>query len=450
MTRPGFYLLLLLIMGLFPGRFSHSSQLNPAWIALTPTNSGPPARRDGAFVYDSLHHQLLLFGGRNQQGLLNDSWAFDLDSLSWQELVPAGATRPPARFSMVAGFDPTHNRLLISTGEGENGFFNDVWAFDLTHYSWSERTVGGNKPNERYGAAGAISGDGNWLYLTHGFTANGRFDDTWAFHLDSDSWVNVSPGGQRPLPRCLHTVAMSGANNLVLFGGCASGFGPCPLNDSWLFSNNSWSEIGATTRPEPRQFTSLVATSNEQEFLLFGGEGEGGSNLNDLWLLNTAQASWQQWQPAGATPAGRRGHSALWINGFNGDGPGYMILFGGRGDGQLYFNDLWLLAPNSTVAPETIHWQGSPAGFVNQPLSFTVTVGPAPAGQPITYLWQTSEQADMQHNGGLSDTVTYQWTTIGPKTITVTASNPAGQLTTTQTIHLLTPTDFSYLPFIRR
>lgn len=450
MAKHSFYLLLLLVISLLPGRVSHSGQLNPTWIALTPTSGAPVARRDGALVYDPLHHQLLLFGGRNQAGLLADTWAFDLGSLSWQELVPAGDPHPPARFSMVAGFDTAHNRLLITTGEGESDFFNDVWSFDLTTNSWSALIVNGNKPTERYGAAGAISGDGNWLYLTHGFTTSGRFDDSWAFHLGNHSWVNISPGGQRPLPRCLHTAAMSGTNGLVLFGGCASGFGPCPLNDTWVLSNNSWSEVGTATRPEPRQFTSLVATTTAQQFLLFGGEGDGGSNLNDLWLLDTAQATWQQWQPAGTAPAGRRGHNALWIHGFSGNG-GYMVVFGGRGDSQLYFNDLWLLAPNGTIAPETIQWQeNSPAGFINQPLSFTATVGPAPAGQPITYLWQASEQANVQHSGGLVDTATYQWATIGPKTITVTASNPAGQLTISQTIQLLTPTHFTYLPLIHR
>lgn len=67
---------------------------------------------------------------------MDDTWLFHVHTAQWQNV--AANPRPPARFSMVAGVDVRRDRFIITTGEGEDSFFNDVWALNLRTLSWSE------------------------------------------------------------------------------------------------------------------------------------------------------------------------------------------------------------------------------------------------------------------------------------------------------------------------
>jgi hypothetical protein len=119
--------------------------------------------------------------------------------------------------------------------------------------------------------------------IFHGFTSEqGRFDDTWAFDLATNSWRDISPACARPLRRCLHhAVNVPQSDQMLLYGGCSSGFGPCPQGDLWSFelANGQWKEITSNPRPAPRQRHGMVFDDNRGKLVLFGGVG--GPPLND-------------------------------------------------------------------------------------------------------------------------------------------------------------------------
>ena len=46
------------------------------WIQLSPTNS-PPARSYLAMAYDAVSGKIIMFGGYDGNGYLNDTWEFD-------------------------------------------------------------------------------------------------------------------------------------------------------------------------------------------------------------------------------------------------------------------------------------------------------------------------------------------------------------------------------------
>jgi hypothetical protein len=80
---------------------------------------------------------------------------------------------------------------------------------------------------------------------------------------------------------------------------------------------------------------------------------------------------------------------------------------------------------------------GPTAGVVKTPYTFTATVGPVTATQPLTYAWQATDLGTVMHTGGdLDDSATFTWTTPGPKVITVTTSNAAGTVSATHGITL--------------
>jgi uncharacterized repeat protein (TIGR01451 family) len=67
---------------------------------------------------------------------------------------------------------------------------------------------------------------------------------------------------------------------------------------------------------------------------------------------------------------------------------------------------------------------GPTDGYVYEGYTFTATINPFTATQPVTYLWQATGQDDVVTNTHASNnTVIYTWSEAGAKTITVTATN---------------------------
>jgi hypothetical protein len=78
---------------------------------------------------------------------------------------------------------------------------------------------------------------------------------------------------------------------------------------------------------------------------------------------------------------------------------------------------------------------GPTTGAAQVDYDFTATVSPGTTTQPITYVWEATDQAPVTHTGGdLDDTVTFNWDTPGLKTINVTASNAVGSATDTHEV----------------
>ncbi len=82
----------------------------------------------------------------------------------------------------------------------------------------------------------------------------------------------------------------------------------------------------------------------------------------------------------------------------------------------------------SAQPPTTVLIDGPSEGAVDTPYTFTASVNPLTATQPITYLWQATGQSDVRHLNGLSDTIVLTWMagTTGTQWITATASNDSG------------------------
>ncbi|MGD8794660.1 MAG: PKD domain-containing protein, partial [Anaerolineae bacterium] len=71
---------------------------------------------------------------------------------------------------------------------------------------------------------------------------------------------------------------------------------------------------------------------------------------------------------------------------------------------------------------------GPTQGLVGQSYLFEAEATPATASQPITYTWQATDHPPLVHSGGLTDSAVLSWTTSGPKSVVVTATNRAGQV----------------------
>lgn len=295
------------------------------------TNSPPPARRHATAIFDPVANRMIVFGGATASGNVNDVWSFAVGSSQWTNITPSAGAAPPPRLGHTAIYDQQSRRMIIWSGQG-SGFYNDAWAFDLATLTWQELSPVGTKPNQRYGSAAVYDPVNHSLVITAGFTDAGRFNDTQALRLGSNQWVNVTPAGTKPVPRCLHTASYDAQRQrMMLYAGQSAG----ALNDFWAFdlTANAWMEITAIPRPTGRFFSSSVVA--ESRFLVFGGSS-GGVSLNDTWSFDLEQNAWTELVTTGTPPEPRNGHTAVYL-----PSQREMMIFGGTG-ASLY-NDVWVL-----------------------------------------------------------------------------------------------------------
>ena len=310
---------------------------------LDPASAKPSPRFDGAIAYDAANRQLFLFGGQDSAPR-NDLWIYSPDRNQWIEAQPTGA-KPPARFGHTLIYDPPRARLIAFGGQA-GSFFSDVWAYDIAANSWRQLSRDQAGPSRRYGHSAILDPARDRMVISHGFTDAGRFDDTWALDFATNTWLDLSPPSGRPLRRCLHHAAYNPAGReMLLYGGCASGFGLCPLGDLWSFDleSNRWTERKPAAPPPPRQHYGLAFDAPRGKMVVFGGSGAGF--LNDVWEYDPAAASWSQPPLQGAAPEARQRHEAAYAA-----DQGAAYFFGGvTASGPS--NELWRFGPAPIATP---------------------------------------------------------------------------------------------------
>lgn len=308
----------------------------PAWVAIEA--SGPAARWNHTLSADADTGRLVLFGGRDAAGApFGDTWTFSPEANAWEVVQGAG---PSPRFGQAVAVDANNRTLYLFGGQADGAtFFNDVWRFDLDDLTWAEVPTAEPRPAPRYGTSAVLDSDGQIL-ISHGFTFEGRFDDTWSFDPASGVWTDLSPAPEtRPLKRCLHEAVWDAERSqMLLYGGCSSGFGPCPQGDLWAFdpTTQTWTELTPPDGPAARSNPALVLDDVSGTTRLIAGLTEAGYAA-DAWALDQTSGApvWTEEIPGAAMPTPRASHDAV---GLNGD----LYLFGGFSDAGV-LADLWVL-----------------------------------------------------------------------------------------------------------
>lgn len=335
------------------------------WRSLAPaTSEKPDARRNGVAVHDPVGNRLIVFGGSGNSGFLNDTWAFSLETRVWTKLQTTG-TAPSPRHAFDGIYDPVGQQLVIYSGQG-NGLLNDTWALNLNTLQWRDVSpaLDSARPKKRYGSAGVFDPVTRSLVSFAGFTSEaGRFNDTQSFGLGNTTWQDWSPGGTRPKVRCLLTGAFDRANRrMIVYAGQNNGW----LDDLWSFdlATRTWTELTPAQRPAGRWFASL-AVDKDSRVLMFGGTG--AAVYGDLWSFDQTTRQWTQLQLTGG-PSARYGALSAYI-----ESEDRWILFGGAG-GEL-FNDIWELRRASVPAAVTTVSAASFAGQQLAPESIVAAFG---------------------------------------------------------------------------
>lgn len=303
---------------------------------------GPPAREDHTLTVDPDGTAAWLFGGRDGDRAFADLWRLDLATDTWQRQEPAG-DRPGRRFGHTATWLPGVG-LVVFGGQRGADFFDDLWAFDPAAGAWTRLPDEGRRPEARYGTCAGVGPDGR-LWISHGFTASGRFGDTRAWDPATGRWSVQTPGsGNAPGERCLHDCLWAPDGRLLLYGGQDNG--AASLADAWALdpAADRWTRL-ADPAPGARRLYAITSDGTGSAWL-FGGADERSRYLADLWHWDLAGQVWTRVaQPGdGPRPSARLGATLV-----TDAARGRLLLLGGEDrDGRS--GELWVLAPADPAA----------------------------------------------------------------------------------------------------
>jgi hypothetical protein len=303
------------------------AQCSPRWARHNPATA-PPARDGHAMVYDAARHVEVLFGGRNGDDRLGDTWVWN--GIDWAQEMPAAA--PSARYGHAMAYD-TARSVAVLFGDFLDSQ-NDTWEWDGSN--WAQRTPPSAPPGRGYGAMAYDSARGVTVLFGGLDSRIERLNDTWEW--DGANWAERTPVTV-PAPRYAHAMAYDSTRGVtVLFGGRGVG---AYLGDTWEWNGTDWVRRTPAISPSPRNAHAMAYDPSRGVTVLFGGftTGAGGE---DMYLSDTWEWDGTNWaQRASATsPAGRLGHAMAYYG-----APRATMLFGGTESGGSDLNDTWTFSP---------------------------------------------------------------------------------------------------------
>jgi len=99
------------------------------WFNMNPSIS-PPGIQQHTMVYDSDNKVVVLFGGGGENGLLNNTWIYDVGTNTWTEIQSTNA--PPKRALHAMSYDSLNKRSIIFSGTNGDNYYTDTWALEFT------------------------------------------------------------------------------------------------------------------------------------------------------------------------------------------------------------------------------------------------------------------------------------------------------------------------------
>jgi len=305
------------------------------WTERVISGAKPSVRQGHTVAYDSARGRVVLFGGSYLDGaerFLQDTWEWDGTAGIWTDRTPGGA-KPSARDSHAMSFDVVRGKVVLFSGR-EESVKQDAWEWDGEMGSWTERTLGSDRPSARTGPQMVYDSVRGRIFLFGGTDSSYLYkQDSWEWDGAGGIWTDRTPIGAKPSARQGFAITYDSVRGrVVLFGGYDGSY----RQDIWEWDGaaGTWTErTAAGTKPSSR-CGGLAYDSARQRVVLFGGY-DGSSRKQDTWEWDGAAGTWTERTLSGTKPSARSSHAMTYDS-----TRGKVVMFGGSPEGSTV-NDTW-------------------------------------------------------------------------------------------------------------
>jgi hypothetical protein len=286
-----------------------------ARLATSETRPAPRAGHAAAFATDS--GLLVVFGGSSTPpvncqrnyvcsgDLLGDTWALESASGTWQERHPAVAPTP--RMGHVVAYDSGAKRVILFGGLAGLSLLDDTWAYDPATDTWEQRAPAVAPPGRAY-AVMAYDPESARTLLWAG-VSEGDDAAVWAYDYGTDTWASLGDQGA-PLARWTAGAAFDpGLEGLVVAGGIAlrreeiaegvTATRVGTMDEAWVFrpGTATWALLPPPSSSGVALQARFAAAYDEAaaRLLVYGGVGSETRTL----LFDSAETTWIDASPDG-------------------------------------------------------------------------------------------------------------------------------------------------------
>jgi N-acetylneuraminic acid mutarotase len=190
-----------------------------------------------------------------------------------------------------------NERALVFSGYGTSGpTVNDTWAYDYSTNTWEEMSPA-TAPHARYGAAFAYD-EVDETMIIFGGNSNGYFSDTWSYNYETDTWTELAPLAHPQALKWSCMVYDSIDQKSVLFGG--NDVQLQSVNETWAYDSvvNQWEERNPANSPSSREAFGFAFDSLNEKAILFGGfHATSEETLSDIWAYDYETNTWEDISP---------------------------------------------------------------------------------------------------------------------------------------------------------
>jgi hypothetical protein len=233
-----------------------------------------------------------------------NTWAYDLSERTWEKRQPSEQPIMEdlfTRFGMPMAYDSESDRLILFGGGKPDYLYQDTWAYDYNTDTWEEMHPTNSLPPRAIHHI-AYDSESDRVILWGGYFGS-DLDDAdlrvWAYDYNSDTWevfenvdgpqMHWERGGMVYIPEQDRFLLFTGLilDDLVV----------APETWFYEFDKNTWTKVEPKTSPPGLAMYSMTYDPSVGKVVLFGGEGtakHGNDVKNDIWLFDVGKENWSQ------------------------------------------------------------------------------------------------------------------------------------------------------------
>jgi len=312
MAYSGFYLYIWGGQDTSDNYLNTGAYYNPSrdeWNTIRATGDVPSGRIGGALTYYGILG-LILFGGENASGKLNDTHFYSFNTNTWYIMTTGGTPPSPRSFANAVVYSDI---MFVWGGRDISGSpLNDgkKLAFGSSHTWYSIASAPAN--NARYYHTMLLYGSKALIWGGIG-TGNSPLNTGLVYDISSDTWLQMSSSGLSG--RYGHSAVLA-SGEMIIWGGTNGSEVYYDDGARYNISGNSWTSV--STGPDKRAFHCAGWTGT---YMIIWG----GKNFEDiLGSGGRYNPSSNSWTPTydGGVPSPRYGYGAVWTG-------SEVIVFGG-------------------------------------------------------------------------------------------------------------------------